>query len=70
MMKLLILLAAVLLAGCEAEVITEKRGQARLAVFVQCMNLAAKMPRQADDDVADIVSKCGEQSYYMTNYIK
>jgi len=34
------------------------------------MELAAKMPRQADDDVADIVSQCGSQSYYLTNYIK
>jgi hypothetical protein len=62
---------ALLLAGCtEPEVVTEKRGLARQVVFVQCMELAAKMPRQSDDDVADIVSTCGDQSYYLTNYIK
>ena len=33
------------------------------------MTLAANMPRQADDDVADIVNACSSQSWYMTNYI-
>jgi hypothetical protein len=34
------------------------------------MELAAKMPRQSDDDVADVVSQCSTQSWYMTNYMK
>ena len=46
------------------------RGAARLALFKECMELAAKLPRQADDDVADVVQQCSTQAYYMTNYIK
>ena len=46
------------------------RGEARLAVFRECMQLAAQLPRQADDDVADVVESCQEASYYMTNYIQ
>jgi len=44
-------------------------GDARIAVFKECMVLAANMPRQSDDDVADIVSQCSNQAYYLTNYI-
>ena len=46
----------------------QRRGEARKAAFVECMELAAKMPRQSDDDVAEIVEACGSQSYYLTNY--
>ena len=73
----------VALGGCEngAVVITDsaraaekvkvkKRGDARKELFVECMSLAAKMPRQADDDVSDIVDECTTSSYYMTNYIE
>jgi hypothetical protein len=47
-----------------------RRGAAREALFVKCMELAAKMPRQSDDDVADVVSECSAQSWYMTNYMQ
>ena len=70
-MKLLILATLVLLAGCnETPEVSKERGEARIAVFKICMELAAKMPRQADDDVADIVESCSTQAYYQTNYIK
>jgi len=65
------------LVGCsspeqdkESDATIKRRGDARNAVFVQCMELAAKMPRQADDDVSDIVEECSSASYYQTNYIK
>ncbi len=45
-------------------------GEARNRLFIECMELAAKMPRQADDDVSDIVDSCSKQSYYMTVYLK
>lgn len=48
----------------------QKRGAARIALFRECMTLATQMPRQADDDVADVVSECTEASYYMTNFIE
>lgn len=77
------LLTAMLCAGCENGNLTvtdekiaaekakvKKRGEARKELFVECMNLAAKMPRQADDDVSDIVGECTSSSYYMTNFIE
>jgi len=47
----------------------KEKGLARIALFKECMNLAANMPRQADDDVSDIVDECSQSSYYMTNYM-
>lgn len=47
----------------------KKRGEARTELFRECMMLAAKMPRQADD-VSDIVDECTSSSYYMTNFIE
>lgn len=49
---------------------TTKQGEARVALFRECMALAAKMPRQADDDVSDIVKECSTQAYYMSGYIR
>jgi hypothetical protein len=71
----LIFMAAALLSGCtmpgEPSDATKKmRGEARIPLFRECMELAAKMPRQADDDVSDIVQECGSQAYYMTNYLE
>ena len=80
---LLIAALAVTLTGCTNGAFTPteeasaaklaqdaRRGAAREALFVKCMELAAKMPRQSDDDVADVVSQCSTQSWYMTNYMK
>lgn len=77
------LLTAVLCTGCEngnvaltdearsvEKAKVKKRGEARKELFVECMKLAAKMPRQADDDVSDIVDECTSSSYYMTNFIE
>ena len=83
MRGLLIFALAAALAGCTNEAFTptaesaarklaqdSRRGAAREALFVRCMELAAKMPRQADDDVSDIVDACATQSFYMTNHIR
>jgi hypothetical protein len=61
-----------LLAGCDypSDATVRARGEARQAAFVQCMELSAKMPRHSDDNVADVVAECGQQSYFLTNYIK
>jgi len=83
-MKIIIItLSAILLIGCTNGELTltpeetkkslerkKLKGEARKIVFVECMELAAKMPRQADDDVSDIVSECSSQAYYMTNYLR
>jgi len=83
MRKLLGLITVLFLLGCEdgslaltdkdRAVIKEnkiKAGIARQAMFVQCMELAAKMPRKSDDDVADIVEECDLSSYHLTVYMK
>jgi len=75
--------ASMLCAGCENGSVTlteearksekakvQRRGEARKELFVECMKLAAKMPRQADDDVSDIVDECTRSSYYMTKFIE
>ena len=68
----LLAFTTLILLGCgEAEPpISAARGEARLKVFRECMELSSRMVRQSDDDVAEVVKQCGEQSYYMTNYIK
>ena len=67
MNKLLLLIPLLLIAGCNSE----PSGKLRHQLFVQCMELSAKMPRQANDDVSDIVSECSYQAYYMAiSYMK
>lgn len=71
-MKYITILTCVVLAGCQADsdATIKRRGEARQAVFVQCMELAAKSARQGDDDVSDIVTACSSASYYQTNYVQ
>ena len=61
---------ALLLSACTPVLTPVARGEARAAMFEKCMILAAVMPRQADDNVADVVDACATQAYYMTNYIR
>lgn len=62
--------AAIIVSGCtngnNDSQHEARAGQIRRELFNECMSLAAKMPRQSDDDVADIVEECGSQSYYMS----
>ncbi len=80
---LMVLFTASLVIGCtngeitltaeaiaEVKAVTAKKGKARKELFIECMALAARMERQGDDDVSDIVDECTTASYYMTNYIK
>jgi|JI8StandDraft_1071087.scaffolds.fasta_scaffold674262_1 hypothetical protein len=70
-MKLMIpIIAGLLMAACELVETPPERAKARIALFRECMELAGKMKRQADDDVSDVVSECSTQSLYMTNYIR
>lgn len=55
-----------LLMGCDPYD-DPRRGEARIRIFTECMELAAKMPRQSDDDVAHIVDSCGDTAYYQSN---
>ena len=69
--RIVLLAFSAFLAACgEPPQVTQKRGEARAALFKECMQLAATMPRQADDDVADIVNACATQSWYMTNHVQ
>ena len=73
-MKTLFILFCLMLFGCskpieDTDATVKLRGDTRQTLFKECMELAVKMPRHSDDDVADIVSACGNQSYYLTNYL-
>ena len=71
------ILLIVLLSGCsgcfgECEGWAEAnkaKAESRITLFNSCMNLAASMPRQSDDDVSDIVSKCDSTSAYQSNQL-
>lgn len=68
-MKVIAAVAVIIvLAGCSKQYEDRDRraGEIRRELFIECMNLSAKMPRQSDDDVADIIEECGSQSYYMS----
>jgi len=68
-MKILILLGAMLLVGCDPTEKTDAQvatGKLRHSLFVECMGLAAKMPRQSDDGVSDIVDECDSAAAYMS----
>jgi len=67
MKKLAICLFLLLLIGCGKTEGDIKTGKLRHSLFVECMGLAAKIPRQADDDVSDIVGECSLQAYYIAN---
>lgn len=60
-----------ILCGCadnsNYDAINKKRVEFRHALFVECMELAAKNTRQGDDDVSDIVSDCNDVAVYTSN---
>lgn len=71
-MKATAIICAVLLTACGEVLETHEqksaRGDARIELFKECMELAAALPRQSDDKVFEVVNACSSQSYYMTNY--
>lgn len=60
-----------LLVGCSSQTESPQekiaRGKLRHSLFVECMELASKNTRKADDDVSDIISECSTQSLCMAN---
>ena len=68
--KILVLTLCVAFVGCGERPSDAKRmeaGKLRHEIFKECMNLASKNPRNADDDVADIVESCDSYAYYTAN---
>ena len=55
------------LAGCDKTDNEIMVGKLRHDLYVECMNLAAKITRQSDDDVSDIIGECSNEAYYMAN---
>lgn len=73
---------ALLISGCENGQLVfsgEERQEAkdgalaqatkRHELFVQCLELAAKIERKGDDDVSDIIHECGNQAKYLANHL-
>lgn len=48
---------------------SKARGEARIALFKECLLLTKDLPPDESDDKADIVFECSNQAYYMTRYI-
>ena len=75
MIKPFAIALVILVAGCETQKpddleLVQYRATERIKLFKECMMLAAKIERKADDDVSDIVSECSQSAYYMTNGLK
>ena len=77
MKAILILATAGLLAACGKPSVIEdrsdlylKQAQVRKEAFAACMRMASNMPRQSDDDVADIVKACETHANNSTWYIQ
>lgn len=71
-MKIFIfIMVAMVASGCDTgtvESFSEKEtGELKRELFIECMDLAAKMPRQQDEDVGDIVSECNSYAYHTVN---
>ena len=69
MKKIILIIVMLCLMGCVPERTDEdvKRGELRHELFVECMELAAKLPREQDDDVHKIISGCSSYAYYTSN---
>lgn len=70
MKYLLLALLLVLSTGCTDTKKEAEIGKLRYELFVKCMDMATKMPRQADDDVSDIIGKCDSVSYYQAQHLR
>lgn len=74
MRKYVLFAVATLAYGCSdnepPSALKVYRGEQRIKLFKECMELAAKNARKGDDDVSDIVSACGSQSWYLSNSIE
>lgn len=69
MKYLLLALLLMLSTGCTDSKKEAEIGKLRYELFNKCMEMAAKMPRQSDDDVSDIVGKCDTISYYQAQHL-
>ena len=73
MSKYFLLAAALFVVGCSEQSpspLQVYRGEQRIKLFKECMELAAKNTRKGDDDVSDIVSACSSQSWYLAQSIE
>jgi hypothetical protein len=68
-MRITLALILVLAAGCTDPTLNQRRMEARSAQFKECMELAAQIHRQSDDQVYKIISACDTSAYYMTQNV-
>lgn len=64
---------AALCAACgkvEFERVSQARAEAIQAQFRICMELAARLARQGDDDVSNVVTECHRVANWQTEHIK
>ena len=72
-MKLITILLCIIFSGCMeySEILSSKNssGIIRHTLFFQCMKLAARIPRQGEGNVANIIEECNSNAYYTSNHI-
>lgn len=59
-----------MLVGCVPVGNSHSRQAMRERLFNRCMELAAQMPRQSDDDVADVVRACDGTAYQQSSSVR
>ena len=66
----ILILILSLVAGCEQTDAQIAIGKLRHTLFVECMELVAKIQRQSDDDVHKAIIACGNQARYMSHEMR
>lgn len=67
---LLALFALLLLTACQKKFPNPKQGELQHQLFKECMELSSKITRQGDDDVSDIIHRCGVQAQHLANNMR
>ena len=62
----IIVISILFISGCDQN---KSSGKVRHALFVECMELSAKITRQSDDDVSNIVNECDSVAVYTSNHL-
>lgn len=76
-MKIIILLASLLLTGCELPELPKppekppNYGEKRLEIFYKCLELARQTQESTHyNDADEVVAECGSQSWYLANSLQ
>lgn len=66
---LVILLSTLMSVGCSKTEAEVAEGVLRHGLFVECMEIASKMPIQAEDNVSDVISACSNEAWNIARHM-